>query len=62
MDKESYTEGFGAKALTFALIVGAAALFLEATWSPVIQGTPKTAVVQTIPATTAVETTRFARN
>ena len=57
---DDYTEGesWGAKALMFAMIAGAALLFLEVTWSPVIPTTPQTAPV----AQTAVHHERLARN
>jgi hypothetical protein len=45
------TETFGAKALTWAMIAGAALLFLEITWSPVVQAPPaKPIVAQTVSA------------
>ena len=64
MQDENYTEGFGAKALTFAMIAGAALLFLEATWSPTLQGgtAAKTATVETVPVTPTAQIGRMARN
>ncbi|MEI9994775.1 MAG: hypothetical protein WDM91_09290 [Rhizomicrobium sp.] len=60
MRDESYTDSFGAKVLMFAMIAGAALLFLEATWSPVIQGGEKHATVQTVTMPPAPQ--RLARN
>lgn len=44
--REIETEGFGARVLTWALIVGAALMFVEITWSATAPA--KTATVQTI--------------
>jgi hypothetical protein len=51
-------ETFGAKALTWAMIAGAALLFLEITWSPAQLPTVKAATVQTV----TVQPDRLARN
>jgi len=39
MNERDTEDGLGAKALMFALIAGAALLFLEVTWSPTFQPT-----------------------
>ncbi|MEJ0041644.1 MAG: hypothetical protein WDM81_05305 [Rhizomicrobium sp.] len=39
MNEQESGEGMGAKALMFAMIAGAALLFLEVTWSPTFQAT-----------------------
>ena len=40
MNEDTEGEGMGAKALMFAVIAGAALLFLEVTWSPTMQPAP----------------------
>ena len=42
-NEQSSGETMGAKALMFAMIAGAALLFLEATWSPTFQPAPQAA-------------------
>jgi hypothetical protein len=44
--QETETEGFGARVLTWALIVGAALMFAEITWTATVPA--KTATVQTV--------------
>jgi hypothetical protein len=58
-DLNTTGEGFGAKALTLAMILGAALLLLEITWSPVMQA-PHAAAVST--ATVTAHPDRLAQN
>ena len=52
-------ETMGAKALMFAMIAGAALLFVEATWSPAFQPAEHAPVAQ---QTTTVHHARLAQN
>ena len=56
-NEERTGESLGAKALMFALIAGAALLFLEVTWSPAFQPV-QTPVAKTV----TVQPDRVARN
>ena len=56
-NEESTGESMGAKVLMFALIAGAALLFLEVTWSPAFQPA-QTPVARTV----TVQPDRIAQN